>query len=99
MDSPIKFLVLDILKPHSPNIIEYGKRIGGMRDISGVNVTVVEIDEKTETIRLTVRGSRINYEDLLDTVRDLGGTVHSIDEVSAGKKLIRDSNPPRGQNR
>lgn len=93
MNGPIKLLVLDILKPHSPNIIEYAKRIGGMKNVSGVNVTVVEIDERTETIKLTVRGSKINYESLLDTVRDLGGTVHSIDEVAAGKKLIRDSKP------
>ena len=95
MNSPIKLLVLDILKPHSPNIIEYGKRIGAMKNVSGVNVTVVEIDERTETIKLTVKGSKINYEDLLDTIRDLGGTVHSIDEVAAGKKLIRDSNPSK----
>lgn len=95
MKSPIKLLVLDILKPHSPNIIEYAKRIGGMGNVSGVNVAVEEIDEKTETIKLTVRGNKIDYGDLLDIVRDLGGTVHSIDEVAAGKKLIRDRGPPK----
>ena len=67
-----------------------------MKNISGVNVTVVEIDERTETIRLTVRGNKINYENLLDTIRDLGGTVHSIDEVAAGKKIIRDLKPLGG---
>lgn len=96
MKSPIKLLILDILKPHSPSIIEYAKRIGGMKNVSGVNVAVDEIDERTETIKLIVRGNKINYEDLLDVIRDLGGTVHSIDEVSAGKKAIRDSNPPKG---
>ncbi len=96
MKSPIKLLVLDILKPHSPNIIEYAKRIGGMKNMGGVNVTVEEIDERTETIRLTVKGSKINYEDLLDTIRDLGGTVHSIDEVSAGKKLVREIKAQKG---
>ncbi len=96
MKSPIKLLVLDILKPHSPNIIEYAKRIGGMKNMGGVNVTVEEIDERTETIRLTVKGSKINYEDLLDTIRDLGGTVHSIDEVAAGKKLVRGIKPQKG---
>lgn len=88
MKSPIKLLVLDILKPHNPSIIEYAKRIGALKNMNGVNVTVEEIDERTETVKITVQGKDIDYNSLVDIIKDLGGTIHSVDEVAAGKRLI-----------
>lgn len=88
MKSPIKLLVLDILKPHTPSIIEYAKRIGALKNLGGVNVTVEEIDERTETVKITVQGKDIDYNSLVDIIKDLGGTIHSVDEVAAGKRLI-----------
>lgn len=77
----IKFerLVLDVLKPHEPNSLEFARTIAahGYR----VQLTVEEIDEKTETLLLMVEGPRIDFDLVRATINELGGSLHSIDEV------------------
>ena len=80
--SLLKRIVLDVLKPHIPNALEFAKVIADNSPGSEVTVTVVEVDEKTETTMLTVEGSEIFYEQIVDTVASLGGSIHSIDEVT-----------------
>ena len=47
----------------------------------GVHVTVLEVDEKTESLRVEVTGSAIDFERLHEAIGELGGSLHSIDEV------------------
>ncbi|HDH91542.1 MAG TPA: hypothetical protein ENF38_01185 [Candidatus Aenigmarchaeota archaeon] len=93
-EPPIRRLVLDILKPLEPSIIEMAKAIGRVRGVTGVNLTVYEIDRKTETIKATVEGSRINFKMLQRVVEEMGGVIHSIDEVVVGKKIVEESKTP-----
>ena len=77
----VKKLVLDVLKPHQPNALDFAKAITATGDDYWVRVTVLEVDEQTETLELEVRGSAVDFELIRQTVTEQGGSVHSIDEV------------------
>jgi hypothetical protein len=40
---------------------------------------------------ITIEGEDISYTLVLSLIEDMGGAVHSIDEVVAGKKIIDDA--------
>ena len=84
----VKRLVIDVLIPHDPDIIEFSESLAGIHGVDGVTVHVLEIDEKTKTIEITVEGNDLTYADVKVMVEKYGGSIHSIDMVSAGKKMI-----------
>ncbi len=64
-------------------------------DFDGVNITLVEIDKETENIKITiVGGDNLDYEEIVRTIEEFGGVVHSIDMVAAGKRIIEESETP-----
>lgn len=77
----VKKLVLDVLKPHQPNALEFCEAIASAGNDYRVHLTVLEVDEKTETLQITVEGNAIDSATLLARINDLGGSLHSIDEV------------------
>ncbi len=84
----IKKIVLDVLKPHNPSLVELSRRLAALHGVVGVNCTVEEVDQETESLKITIEGTNIDYEKVEATVRELGGVIHSVDSVSAGKKLV-----------
>jgi len=88
--SQIKRLVLDVLKPHEPTMIEVASAIGDIQDVDGVNMSLYEVDQQTENVKITVEGSDIDYDAVLRTIENLGAVVHSVDEIIAGKKIVEE---------
>lgn len=91
----LKRIVLDVLKPHHPSIIEVSKRLSVVEGVSGVNCTVHEVDQETESIKITIEGPSINYDQVLETIESVGAAVHSVDMVSAGSKLVEEAATPQ----
>ena len=91
----IKKLVLDVLKPHDPSIVELSRRLANLHGVIGVNCTIDEVDQETESIKITIEGTAIDYEKVVATVRETGAVVHSVDSVSAGKKLVEALKTPQ----
>jgi len=81
----VKKLVLDILKPHQPNALEFASTLAEQGGDIQVTLNVVEVDEKTESVIVQIEGDAINFECLTNQVKELGGSVHSIDEVQVVK--------------
>ena len=77
----VKRLVLDVLKPHTPNSLDFAKALAEQGGGYRVNFTVMEVDEKTETVMIVVEGEDIQFEAINETINSLGGSLHSIDEV------------------
>ena len=77
----VKRVVLDVLKPHQPNALEFSRAIAGTGADYHVQLTVLEMDEKTETLRIEIAGNAIDFEKIETTISELGGSLHSIDEV------------------
>jgi hypothetical protein len=91
----IKRIILDVLKPHAPSIIEVAERLGKLDGISGVNISLEEVDAETDSIKITIEGNNINYEAVKKEISDCGAVIHSIDGVSAGMKIVDEVNTPQ----
>jgi len=84
----IRRLVIDVLIPHEPNEIVYAERLSELDGTDGVTVHVLEVDEKTKTLEITIEGDGLAFEGIRKVIEKLGGSVHSIDRVSAGSKIV-----------
>ena len=91
----IKRLILDVLKPHNPSIIELAERIGALPGISGVNISLEEVDAETDSVKITIEGTDISYESVKCEISECGAVIHSIDGVSAGMKMVDEVNTPQ----
>ncbi len=91
----IKRLILDVLKPHSPSIIELAEMISDLEGVSGVNVSLDEVDAKTDSVKITIEGPNIDYKQVEKTIISCGAEIHSIDGVSAGIKIVEEVNTPQ----
>ena len=91
MIGKIRRLVLDVLKPMEPNIIEMAEIISRNDGVYAVNISMMEIDLKVENAKITIEGDNIVYEEMVEIIEDMGGSIHSIDEVVAGKMIIDDA--------
>ncbi|MEM2908255.1 MAG: DUF211 domain-containing protein [Candidatus Hadarchaeales archaeon] len=88
----LRRLVLDVLKPHTPTLPEFATKLSSMPGVEGVNVTLIEIDRDTETVKVTIDGE-LDYGKIRAAIEEWGGVVHSVDEVVAGSKMVREALP------
>ena len=77
----IKHMVLDVLKPHQPPLPEFAKFLGEMNGIERIDISVVEMDEKTETLKVIIDGDSIDYDELKTHMAIQGAVIHSVDQV------------------
>ena len=87
----IRRLVLDTLKPHEPNIIDLANVLSELEGVSAVNISIYELDRMVENAKITIEGEELSFEKVSLTIEDMGGSIHSIDEVVAGKMIIDDA--------
>lgn len=92
----LRRLVLDVLKPLEPSIVDLAQVLATLEGIEGVNISIYEIDHLVENAKITIEGPEISYEKVEKIIEENGGAIHSIDEVAAGKLLIEDVTTPQG---
>jgi hypothetical protein len=76
-------LVLDVLKPHDPPVNLFAQHLADQAPRLQVTVEVVEIDEKTQTLSVTIEGDDIDLPEISDLIATMGGSLHSVDKVCA----------------
>jgi len=91
----IKRIILDVLKPHAPSIIDVAGRLASLEGITGVNISLEEVDAETDSVKITIEGSNIDYNTVKKEISDCGAVIHSVDGVSAGMKIIDEVNTPQ----
>ncbi len=84
-DPEIKTLVLDVLKPHSPSLPEFASFLAEFEGLTRVDITLVEMDERTESLKVVLNGTAINYDALKEYVGKQGAVIHSVDHVIVEK--------------
>lgn len=77
----VKRMVLDVLKPHQPNALEFSQAIAEAGVDYHVHLIVLEVDKNTETIQIELEGTAIDFESIQNAITNMGGSLHSIDEV------------------
>jgi hypothetical protein len=76
----VKRLVLDVLKPHHPSVLELGRLLAEQGEHL-VRLTVLEMDDRTETLQVVIEGPDINFDRIQVAITEFGASLHSIDEV------------------
>jgi hypothetical protein len=93
--SNIRKIVLDVLKPHKPNIVEYSEKLSETKHVSGVSIFLNEVDQETENIKVIIEGFNLNFRAIRKTIEEMAGSVHSIDAVYAGEEIIEEVDTPQ----
>jgi hypothetical protein len=91
----IRRLVLDVLKPHKPGVVELSEALSSLDGIEGVNVIIYEIDQQVENAKIIIVGNSIDFESIKEKVEEMGATIHSVDEVAAGKIIVEEVKTPQ----
>jgi len=76
----IRRLVLDVLSPHDPSILELSRLLAECGEYH-VKITVVEMDDRTETLQIEISGVDVDFDCIQTTISEFGASLHSIDEV------------------
>jgi len=77
----IKELVLDVLKPHTPSLPAFATFLAELPGVENVEVSLIEKDERTESLEVTLQGCDISYDSLKEHVGKQGAVIHSVDKV------------------
>ncbi len=83
------------MKPYEPDVVEFARELATLDGVAGVNAAVVENDQEVQTVKVTAEGDDVDPDALADVVGDLGGSVHSVDEVVCGDRLVEERRTPQ----
>ncbi len=77
----IRHVVLDVLKPHIPRLSEFAVYLAGLHGVSKVDISVVEMDQRTESLRVIIDGADIDFEELREKMLGYDAVIQSLDRV------------------
>jgi len=73
---------LDVLKPHSPDNELIGRTLMKIEGVTYVQIKTDEIDQKTTSIFLTIKGTEaLTLDSIKDILESMNCALHSVDEV------------------
>ena len=73
---------LDVLKPHQPTSDLLARTLKGLTGVKSVEVKVDEIDQKTTSIFVNLKGSgEMSLELITQTLEEMNCSLHSVDRV------------------
>jgi len=94
--STVRRLVLDMMKPHELTIVDIADAVADIGPgVNGVNAVLIETDRQVDNVKLTVEGDDVDFQAVETRITDMGGTIHSIDEVVCGDRTIDESKTPQ----
>jgi hypothetical protein len=85
MSVAVKRVLLDALKPRELSLVELAKALGSVDEVGEVEIIVSEVDSKTETIKVTIRGPQIDYNLVSKIMDKYGVSIRGIDEINVAK--------------
>ncbi len=90
MPHGIRRIVLDVLKPHSPQLTDLALMLTRDERVSGLNISLKEVDQNTESITITLEGDDLHYDTIKEILEQAGAVIHSIDQVVAGRRFVEE---------
>jgi len=91
----VRRLVIDVLKPHDPPLLEFTRQLGDTAGVDAISSTLIELDQEVQNVKITLEGEDLGYEAVESSVETLGGTVHSVDEVACGDYVVEHRPTPQ----
>jgi hypothetical protein len=91
----IRRVLIEALKSRETSLVELSQTICSVNGVEECDIVVTDVDAKTETVKLTVRGANIEYSGILNILQENGVSVKGVDEVNVSKvkQLSPRSNP------
>ena len=86
MPIAVKRILMDALKPRELSIVDLAKALGSVDKKGDVEIIVSEVDSKTETLKVTIRGANINYESVSKIMDQYGVSIRGIDEINVARE-------------
>jgi len=77
---------LDVLKLRDPPLPEFASTLCSLPNVEDVKVSLVEIDQNTESVKVTIEGRNIDLDNVQKLMKNHGAVIHSIDEVVVQKE-------------
>ena len=85
----IRKIILDVLKPREISLVNLSVdmstalcKAGGVDE---AEVIVREVDVMTETIKLTLMGPNIRYDEVTRVLKEQGMAIRGIDEITVAR--------------
>jgi hypothetical protein len=73
---------LDVLKPHQPTSDLLARTLKNLKGVKSVEVKVDEIDQKTTSIFVNLKGgAEMSLDEITLTLEELNCSLHSVDKV------------------
>jgi hypothetical protein len=85
MSVNVKKLLIDSLKSRELSIVDLSKALGSLSGVNEVNIVVVEVDSNTETLKVTMHGSQIDYSEVKEAMGKYGVSIKGIDEITVAQ--------------
>lgn len=92
---PVRRLVIDVLKPHEPPMIEFTEYLADLASVAAVTATLIELDQEVQNVKLTFEGEDVEYDSIRTAVEEFGASVHSVDQVTCGEHIVEDRATPQ----
>lgn len=90
MPHGIRRIVLDVLKPHSPQLTDLALMLSRDERVSGLNISLKEVDQNTESITIYLEGDDLRFDSIKEILEQAGAVIHSIDQVVAGRRFVEE---------
>lgn len=85
MSVAVKRILLDSLKPRELSLVDLSKALGSVSGVEEVNIIVIEVDSQTETVKVTMKGPNINYNEVREVLGKQGVSIKGVDEISMSR--------------
>lgn len=85
MTIQIRRVLIEALKARETSLVDLSQALCSVNGVEECDIVVTDVDVKTETIKLTVRGTNIEYGGILTILQDNGVSVKGVDEVNVAK--------------
>jgi len=81
----IRRILLEALKPRDTSVVDLSKTLCSVEGVDECGVVVVDIDVKTETIKLTMKGHNIDYDAMSKIMEEQALSIKGVDEIDVEK--------------
>mgnify|MGYP001772993030 CR=1 FL=1 len=82
MGASLRRATLDVLKPRELDLTMLGKLLCELEGVERVEISVVEMDVRTETLKLTVEGRSVDLRKVHKLLEEHGCALRSVDALS-----------------
>jgi len=85
MSVDIRRLLIEAVKPRETSTLELIQALCSVDGVEECDLVVTDVDVRTETVKLNIKGPHINYAELKKAMDDNSIAIKGVDEVTVVK--------------